>query len=74
MKKNFLHLDRSDESKHFWESYFHAPFFMETLLTYFVIVAVGMKMGGKGDPFISLSKVMKNLTGMYNFDEIYWSK
>lgn len=47
---------------------------METLLTYFVIVAVGMKMGGKGDPFISLSKVMKNLTGMYNFGEIYWSK
>lgn len=41
---------------------------METLLTYFVIVAVGIKMGGKGDPFISLSKVM------YNFDEIYWSK
>lgn len=37
---------------------------METLLTYFVIVAVGMKMGGKGDPFISLSKVMKNLTGI----------
>lgn len=31
-------------------------------------------MGGKGDPFISLSKVMKNLTGMYNFDEIHWSK
>lgn len=24
---------------------------METLLTYFVIVAVGIKMGGKGDPF-----------------------
>lgn len=47
---------------------------METLLTYFVIVAVGIKMGGKGGPFISLSKVMKNLTGMYNFDEIYWSK
>lgn len=44
---------------------------MENLLTYFVIVAVGIKMGGKGDPFISLSKVMKNLTGMYNFDEIY---
>lgn len=31
-----------------------------------------MKMGGKGDPFISLSKVMKNLTGMYNFDEIFY--
>lgn len=47
---------------------------MEILLIYFVIVVVGIKMGGKGDFFILLLKVMKNLIGMYNFDEIYWFK